>query len=114
MGIKFFPVTIGPMRILTRRGIRLRKQLERFHKEVIETYPGAAQDLLHIGRKQYGLEALQWSLRKLGCAGDITRRNLTGDELDAISCALVAKEYGEGTYLAVGNPSEIMMILPRK
>ena len=114
MGIKFFSITIGPMRTLTARGIRLRKKLEKFRFRVIETYPGAAQDLLGIRRKQYGLESLQHSLLNLGCIGDITARELTGDELDAISCALVAKDYAEGKYLAIGNPAEIMMILPRK
>ena len=49
----------------------------------------------------------------MGCNGDILTRSLTGDELDAIKCALVAKQYGEGHYLAIGDPSEIMMILPR-
>lgn len=102
------------MRALTTRGIRLRKQLQQRPIDVIETYPGAAQDLLGIGRKQYGLERLQTSLKKLGCTGDVMTRELTGDELDAVSCALVAKDYGEGSYLAVGNPTEIMMILPRK
>jgi hypothetical protein len=114
MGIKFFPITLGPMRALTTRGMRIRKRLERFHIEVIETYPGAVQDLLGIERKQCGLEKLQRSLKKLGCTGDIIARELTGDELDAVSCALVAKEYSQGSYLAIGNPSEILMILPNK
>ena len=112
MGIRFFPITLGPMRALTARGIRIRKRLERLRFEVIETYPGAAQDIQGIGRKQYGLGQLQSSLRKLGCTGDIETRQLTGDELDAISCALVAKDYSQGHYLAIGNPAEIMMVLP--
>ena len=41
------------------------------------------------------------------------RRNLTGDELDAVNCALVARDYAGGSYLAIGDPSEIMMILPK-
>ena len=114
MGIRFFPISLGPMRALTQRGMNLRKRLEDLRVEAIETYPGAAQDLLGIKRKQHGLGQLQSSLRDLGCSGDIVTRQLTGDELDAVSCALVAKEYSEGKYLAVGNPSEIMMILPRK
>ncbi len=113
MGIKFFPITIGPMRTLTARGIRLKKRLKRFQLEVFETYPGAAQDLLGIPRKQRGLQELQQSLVRLGCKGDVTTRDLTGDELDSINCALVAKEYAEGSYLAIGDPSEIIMILPR-
>jgi len=112
MGIRFFPVSIGPMRILTKRGINLRKRLKRIDVEAIETYPGASQDILGIKRKQYGLRELQESLTELGCKGDINLRQLTGDELDAVSCALVAKDYGEGRCLAIGNPNEIMMILP--
>ena len=50
MGIKFFPITIGPMRTLTARGICLKEKLERLGLEVFETYPGAAQDLLGIPR----------------------------------------------------------------
>ncbi len=113
MGIKFFPITIGPMRTLTARGICLKEKLEHLGLEVFETYPGAAQDLLGIPRKQRGLPDLQENLVRLGCQGDITARQLTGDELDSINCALVAKEYAEGSYLAIGDPSEIMMILPR-
>jgi predicted nuclease with RNAse H fold len=93
--------------------MRLLRLLRRHHVDVIETFPGAAQDLLGIPRKQHGVEALQVSLRKIGCTGDIETRQLTGDELDAINCALVAKQYGEGHYLAIGDPHEIMMILPR-
>jgi len=112
MGIRFFPITLGPMRTLTARGMRLRKRLQHLRFEVIETYPGAAQDIQGIRRKQYGFTQLQDSLRKMGCRGDITKRQLTGDELDAISCALVARDYARGHYLAVGNPAEVMMILP--
>ncbi len=113
MGIKFFPITIGPMRTLTARGIRLAKRLRALHMQVVETYPGAAQDLLRIPRKQRGWEALQEALVRIGCEGDVKTKSLTGDELDAINCALVAKEYAEGSYLAIGDPSEILMILPR-
>ena len=113
MRIRGFPLTIGPMRTLTSRGIRIARQLKLLGVSVIETYPGAAQDLLRIPRKQYGLEVLQKGLTDLGVKGDLRRRKLTGDELDAVNCALVAKEYASGSYLAIGDPSEIMMILPK-
>ena len=45
-GIKFFPITLGPMRMLTKRGIKLRKILEKKGYKVIEVYPGATQDIL--------------------------------------------------------------------
>jgi predicted nuclease with RNAse H fold len=113
MRIKFFPVTIGPMRTLTARGMMLRKRVERLHIRAVETYPGASQDLLGIPRKNQGLRALQESLAKIGCRGDVTGRTLTGDELDAVSCALVARDCAKGSCVAIGDPSEIMMILPR-
>jgi predicted nuclease with RNAse H fold len=113
MGIRFFPITIGPMRTLTARGMRLKKKLERIGCEVFETFPGAAQDLLGIPRKQRGLQDLQRGLLRLGCKGDIAVRDLTGDELDSVNCALVARDFAEGSYLAIGDPSEVMMILPR-
>lgn len=113
MRIKFFPITIGPMRSLTARGIRLRNSLEQRRIEVIETYPGASQDLLGLPRKQHDLERLRKGLVKMGCSGDVVTRNLTGDELDAVSCALVARDYAKGIYTAIGDPHEIMMILPR-
>jgi predicted nuclease with RNAse H fold len=50
-GIKFFPVTLGPMRKLTERGIRLKKILEEENVITFEAYPGGAQDLLGIPRK---------------------------------------------------------------
>jgi predicted nuclease with RNAse H fold len=113
MKIRFFPITIGPMRSLTVRGIRLRNSLEQRRIEVIETYPGASQDLLGLPRKQHDLEKLRRGLVRIGCSGDVATRNLTGDELDAVSCALVARNYAKGIYTAIGDPQEIMMILPR-
>ena len=112
MGIKFFPITLGPMRKLTRRGIRLRKKLEKEGFKVIETYPGAAQDILKIPRKREGIEKLRKGLIKLGVKGDVRKKEISDDELDAITCALVAKMYLDGNYLAIGDKSEILMILP--
>jgi predicted nuclease with RNAse H fold len=111
MGIKFFPITLGPMRKLTERGIKLRKIFEKKGFKVIETYPGAAQDILKIPRKQKGVKKLKKGLEKLG----IKKLNdkMNGDELDAVTCALVGKMYLENNYLAIGDPKEILMILPK-
>jgi len=64
-------------------------------------------------RKHQDLELLQQSLAGLGCTGDVTNRKLSGDELDAVSCALIARDYANGSYIAIGDPAEILMILPR-
>ena len=45
--IPFFPITLGPMRGLTERGIRLRSLLEADGFRVVEVYPGGAQDIEH-------------------------------------------------------------------
>jgi predicted nuclease with RNAse H fold len=110
MGIKFFPLTLGPMRQLTERGMRLRAELEKRGLVVIETYPGAVQDILCIPRKGKGLEKLAKGLGLAGVRGLNT--GLTGDELDAVTCALVGILYLRGKYRAIGDPDEILMILP--
>jgi len=112
MRVKYFPITLGPMRMLTARGMLLAKRLRKLGVESVETFPGGAQDILGIPRKQAGLESLQRALAEI-CTGDVLDRKLTGDELDAINCALVARDYATGSYLAIGDPSEILMILPR-
>jgi len=112
MGIRFFPITLGPMRKLTVRGIDLKKTLEEKNFRVVETYPGAAQDLLKMPRKKQGLERLRKALIDYGVRVD-ANRELTADELDAITCALTGKKYLEGNYLAIGDPDEGLMILPK-
>lgn len=111
MKIKFFPITLGPMRKLTERGIRFRKSLERRGFRVIETYPGAAQDILKIPRKQAGLSKLRNGLKKVGIV--MLDESMSDDELDAVTCALVGKFYLEGDCLAIGDPEEILMVLPK-
>lgn len=109
--IKFFPITLGPMRSLTKRGIKLRKILEKNYK-VIEVYPGASQDILKIPRKQRGLGKLRNGLKKLGIKN--LRKNLTGDELDAITCAYTGFLYLKKRFIAIGQKKEGRIILPKK
>jgi predicted nuclease with RNAse H fold len=114
LGIPFFPLTLGPMRRLTERGMRLRHQLEAEGFRTIETYPGAAQDLLGIPRKQSGTEALRRGLWGLGLRGDLRRTDLSHDELDGVTCAFVGRAYLRGDFLAIGRPDEGLMVLPSR
>ena len=100
--IKFFPITLGPMRSLTKRGIRLKKILEKNFR-VIEVYPGGAQDVLQIPRKQKGLDNLRKGLEKLGIKG--LNKNMTDHELDAITCAIVGKLFLEKKSETLGDPN---------
>lgn len=113
MGIRFLPLTLGPMRMLTARGIRLKEILKEESIQVIECYPGAAQDILGIPRKTQNLSLLQKRLIELGIKGDIKRRILTHDELDAITAAFVGMMYIKGEYTALGDPREGQIIVPR-
>jgi predicted nuclease with RNAse H fold len=110
LGIKFFPITLGPMRMLTRRGIKLRKTLERKGYKVIEVYPGATQDILKIARKSVSLKKLREGLEKLGIK--IEKRKLTHDELDAITAAYTAFLHLRGKTLTLGNEEEGTIVIP--
>jgi len=109
--IKFFPITLGPMRKLTERGIKLRKILEKKYC-VIEVYPGATQDILKIERKQRGLKKLKKGLENLGIK--ILKKNPNGDELDAITCAFTGFLYLKGKFIAIGDRKEGQIILPNE
>ncbi|MEM4336189.1 MAG: DUF429 domain-containing protein [Candidatus Anstonellales archaeon] len=92
-GIKFFPITLGPMRMLTKRGMELKKSIEKIGKKikVMEVFPGATYDVYGIRRKNKK-EILEWA-KKFGVDG---RKAKTQDELDAIACAITGKLYAEG------------------
>jgi len=111
-GIRFFPVTLGPMRMLTARGIRLKIEMARYGSPVIESYPGGAQDVLGFPRKQYGEEALRRALIRFGVTGDIRRTDLSHDELDSVCCAIVGLQFLRGEAVALGDPTEALLYLP--
>jgi uncharacterized protein len=111
--IRFFPVTLGPMRMLTARGMRLASELRRSGYRVEESYPGAAQDIVDLPRKGAGVERLRRALRSRGFYGTIERRSTSHDELDAVLCAWVGRLCVEGRAEVIGDPTEGTMILPR-
>ena len=114
MGIRFFPITLGPMRALTARGLLLKARLAGHGLQVIETYPGAVQDLLGVPRKGSGLAGLVRGLQRLRITWDPSRHpSLSHDELDAGYCAYVAYLYARGRALLIGDPDEGLMALPR-
>jgi len=110
-GIRFFPVTLGPMRKLTARGIALRRILENKRFNVIEVYPGGAQDILGIPRKQQGIRRLKAGLEKQGIKG--LNDEMNHHELDAVTCALVGKLFLEGKAVTYGT-REQAIIMPNE
>jgi hypothetical protein len=112
MKIKFFPVTLGPMRLLTLRGLALKGKLEKRGFRVLETYPGAAQDIWRIPRHK-DLQGLREGLKRFKLQGNWSRPGVTRDELDALTCALVARENLRRNTITIGDPEEGLMILPK-
>ena len=113
MKIKFFPITLGPMRQLTLRGMALKAKLEKMGLRVFETYPGAAQDIWGIPR-QKDPQGLKQGLKRFKLIGNWLGPEVTKDELDALTCAIVAREDLGGNTKAIGDPEEGLTILPRK
>jgi len=111
--IPFFPITLGPMRMLTVRGRSIASALERGGFSVLEGYPGGAQDILGLPRKNAGPRRLQRALRTAGLGGALDRRSLTHDELDAVTIAWVGYNFQKrGRGVLIGDPSEGVMLLP--
>lgn len=100
------------MRMLTVRGMRLARSIARTGTLVVEGYPGGAQDIWGIPRKKAGTSRLQRSLRRLGLGGDLVRRPLTHDELDAVTIAWVGWGHLRGKGVLIGDPDEGLMLLP--
>ena len=98
-GIGVYWCLLPSMKALTMRGIALAVRMKGEGLNVIESYPGAAQDILGIPRKNKGKEILAEGLARYGIRGNL---DVSHDELDAITSAIVGQLYLEGKYEALG------------
>ena len=105
--IRFFPITLGPMRMLTERGLALKKKLSAMGYRAVECYPGAAQDVWGLPRQHRDREGLLAGLRKLGVRG--LSKTATSDELDASTAALVGRQFLLGRGNMLGGKSGILI-----
>jgi len=111
-GINVYPCLIPSMQNLTIRGIKLAELLREHGYEVIESYPGAAQDILGLPRKKVDLRALEIDLMNMGIKPISKRKIITHDEIDALTSALVGYFYQAGQFESLGNPDEGYLIIP--
>jgi len=111
-GINVYPCLLPSMQGLTRRGMQLAARLRRLGIPVIESYPGAAQDIMGIPRKGAGEEFLKQGLADFGVCGEFLTSTVRHDELDAITSALVGSFFLAGKYEALCGPSEDALIIP--
>jgi predicted nuclease with RNAse H fold len=98
-GMGVYWCLLPSMKSLTYRGIALAENLRAGGWNVIESYPGAAQDILGIPRKSKGIDILRQGLVEYGIKGNL---NISHDELDAITAALVGILYLQSEYEALG------------
>ncbi len=114
IGIPAYPALIDSMRNLTLRGIGLRRLIEQLPcaPRVIESYPGAAQDILCIPRKQKSLDLLREGLRRLGLYGPGLETR-SHDEMDAVTSAIVGRYFESGLFEPMGIREEAQLIVPK-
>jgi len=91
------------MQRLTARGILLAQRFRALGIPVIESYPGAAQDIMRIPRKRKGLEYLEQGLASFGISGPYIRGDVSHDELDAITSAVVGVFFWAGMFERLGR-----------
>lgn len=111
-GVNVYPSLIPSMQKLTKRGILLANEFRKRGIAVIESYPGAAQDILGIPRKRASLEYLVKGLRDFGIRGKFIRQEVSHDELDAITSAMLGYFFWCGKFEALGNNDEDYLIIP--
>ncbi len=111
-GINVYPALIPSMQRLTARGIRLATRFRALGLPVIESYPGAAQDIIGIPRKRASLDMLRDGMGEFGVNGEYLNRVVTHDELDAITSAIVGAFFWSGRFEALGAQDEEALIIP--
>lgn len=111
-GVNVYPCLLPSMQRLTLRGIQLASRLRREGMPVIESYPGAAQDIVGIARKGAGLPYLVQGLRAFGYEGGFDADRVSHDELDAITCCMVGSFFMAGRFEALGTDEEDPLVVP--
>jgi uncharacterized protein YprB with RNaseH-like and TPR domain/predicted nuclease with RNAse H fold/dephospho-CoA kinase len=111
-GINVYPSLIQSMQALTARGIRLARRFRELGIPVIESYPGAAQDIINIPRKRADLGLLKKGLNDFGLKGRFVDELVSHDELDAITSAIVGLFFISGRFEGLGNEEEEYLIIP--
>ena len=113
-GVNVYPCLINSMQNLTDRGMRLATALRSAGVPVIESYPGAAQDIIRIPRKGAGVHLLKLGLNEFGIVPHVEWDSLNHDELDAITAALVGTYHLANMTEALGGLDEPPLIVPTR
>jgi uncharacterized protein YprB with RNaseH-like and TPR domain/predicted nuclease with RNAse H fold/dephospho-CoA kinase len=111
-GVNAYPTLLPSMQKLTKRGIKLAERLRKLGIPTIESYPGVVQDIIGLPRKQASLKLLKQGLGKFGLTGEFLKKDVSHDEIDAITSAIVGLFFLSKDYEAIGELRENLMIIP--
>lgn len=111
-GVNIYPSLIRSMQKLTQRGMKLSETLGKHGKLVIESYPGAAQDILGFPRKRVNLDNLRIDLLSTGIIPTSETESVSHHEIDALTSALVGYFFLGGMFEAIGSNEEGYLIIP--
>jgi predicted nuclease with RNAse H fold len=103
------PPMIGGMRYLTMRATKLHEALEKKYR-TIEVHTTSTAKILGFWDAEPTRR--QKALMKMGITGDVDKRILTKDEVDAIVAAITGYLYLEGKTVEVGD-KEGKIVIPR-
>ena len=112
-GINVYPSLLPSMQKLTARGIEMADAFRKLGIPVIESYPGAAQDIMRIPRKGAGEEWLRLGLSEFGISGEYETTKVTHDELDAITSAIVGTFHLANLSEELGSENEAPLVIPK-
>jgi len=104
------PVTLRGMEVLAKRGTTLAAELRKTGCKYIEVYAKASGKILGLYDEEES--SVQRMLLAIGLCGDLERRILSRDEIDAIFAALTAYLYTTGSTEEAGDESG-KIILPK-
>ncbi|MQA65488.1 MAG: DUF429 domain-containing protein [Alphaproteobacteria bacterium] len=111
-GVNVYPALIPSMQNLTARGMHLANRFRAMGVPVIESYPGAAQDIMGLPRKRASLAQLKNGLAAFGLSGDFVCEMVSHDEVDAVTAAVVGLFFWAGKFEALGSEIEDYLIIP--
>ena len=111
MGVPILPPAMGPMRMLSERGARVAGLLRGKGTKVIEVYPRGVQRMLGlIGRGERPSSVVAQRIASL--LGVRVAEELSVDEIDALTCALVAFLHDVNKTVELGDPEEGTIVMP--
>lgn len=105
------PVTLRGMEVLARRGSELAKELRKLDFKLIEVFSTASAKILGFYDSKDA--EMQKKLMNSGLLGDLQKRFLTKDELDAVFAAITGYLYLNSSTETAGDEKNGIIVIPR-